>query len=51
MHVALQDLHLAHLWVIYPGAERYTLDDRITVVPAREIPALAEELQTGARHA
>jgi len=51
MRIALADLGLEHLWVIYPGAERYVLDKRITVVPAREIPALAEELKTGARHA
>jgi len=48
MHVALQDLNLAHLWVIYPGIERYVLDERITVVPAHKIPTLAEELKTGA---
>lgn len=46
MRVALEDLGLAHLWVIYPGTERYILDKHITVVPAREIPALAEELKT-----
>lgn len=51
MRVALADLNLAHLWVVYPGAERYVLDERITVVPAREIPALTEALKTGARHA
>ncbi|MBM3860978.1 MAG: ATP-binding protein [Verrucomicrobia bacterium] len=44
MRIALDDLKLAHLWVIYPGTERYTLDERITVVPASQIPALAKEL-------
>lgn len=49
MHVALQDLDLAHLWVVYPGAERYVLDERITALPAREIPTLAEEMKAGVR--
>jgi hypothetical protein len=44
MHVALGDLSLAHLFVVYPGADRYQIDDRITALPAREIPALAKEL-------
>ncbi len=44
MRIALEDLDLAHLWVIYPGTERYALDERITVVPASQIPALAGEL-------
>jgi uncharacterized protein len=44
MRAALEDLRLEHLWVIYPGADRYHLDARITAVPASEIPALAMEL-------
>ncbi len=44
MRVALEDLDLRHLWVIYPGVERYPLDERITVVPLRVLPTLAEEL-------
>jgi predicted AAA+ superfamily ATPase len=47
MHVALGDLGLAHLWVIYPGEKRYNLTDTITVVPAREIPALVAALKNG----
>jgi len=33
MHTAIQDLSLEHLWVIYPGHQEYTLDDKISVVP------------------
>ncbi len=51
MRVALEDLGLEHLWVIYPGAERYVLDKKITAVPLREIPLLIDELETGASHA
>lgn len=44
MHIALEDLKLHHLWVIYPGADRYALDKRITAVPIRQLPALLQEL-------
>lgn len=47
MHVALADLGLAHLWVVYPGEKRYDLTDKITVVPAREIPELVANLKAG----
>lgn len=33
MHIALEDLQLDHLAVIYPGDRRYPLADRITAVP------------------
>ena len=33
MQVALQDLALEHLWVIYPGQHEYALADRITALP------------------
>ena len=37
----------AHLWVIYPGKDHYTLNHQITVVPACEIPALLAGIQAG----
>ena len=40
MRVALADLRLDHLWVLYPGDRTYPLDDRITVLPAAQIPNL-----------
>lgn len=40
MHVALEDLRLEHLWVIYPGSLRYALAERITALPLREIHTL-----------
>ena len=45
MRLVLDDLQLEHLWVVYPGAERYDLDARITVIPASDIPKLAMELR------
>ena len=36
MLVALNDLRLDALYVVYPGDTRYAIDDRIVAVPARE---------------
>jgi uncharacterized protein len=33
MRAALADLRLDKLWVIYPGEQRYTLHQRVTVLP------------------
>ncbi len=38
MHIALEDLSLEHLWVVYPGQQAYGLHPRITVIPITEIP-------------
>lgn len=38
MRVALSDLGLERLFVVYPGAERYELDERIEVLPVTDIP-------------
>ena len=40
MQIALQDLRLDRLWVVYPGTLRYALTDRITALPLREIGGL-----------
>lgn len=37
MHIALDDLKLEHLWVVYPGDQRYRLHGKITALPLREI--------------
>jgi hypothetical protein len=37
MHVALADLNLAKLWVIYPGTEIYSLRKNIEVMPLSEV--------------
>ena len=42
MHIAIEDLELEHLWVIYPGDQKYTLDSKITVIPLEEILQLAQ---------
>ena len=40
MHVALQDLGLERLYVVYPGKIRCPLGDKITALPLREIATL-----------
>ena len=45
MAVALHDLGLERLFVIYPGAREYELDGTITVVPLRQLAGLVESLR------
>ena len=45
MHVALHDLGLEHLWIIYPGKQEYALDARITVLPMDALSGLAATLR------
>lgn len=45
MRIALNDLALDHLWVIYPGRQAYPLDTRITVLPLADVPQLATTLR------
>lgn len=45
MRVALQDLGLDQLWVVYPGREPYPLDEKVSVVPLHQVEqALSESL-------
>jgi len=37
MHIALQDLGLDHLWVVYPGRQPYDLDEYISVIPLEAV--------------
>ncbi|MGH8225205.1 MAG: ATP-binding protein [Gammaproteobacteria bacterium] len=46
MRTALADLHLEHLWIVYPGTETYALDDRLSVLPIGDVPAFAERLRS-----
>ena len=46
MRIALNDLRLDHLWIIYPGQHRYPVHEKITVCPLRDVmnlPGLAGE--------
>ncbi len=45
MSIAIQDLTLEHLWVVYPGNQEYPLEEKISVTPASSIPILAEKVR------
>jgi len=40
IHIAMQDLGLEHLWVVYPGEQSYPVHERITVWPLMRIDDL-----------
>ena len=46
MHIAIEDLGLEHLWVVYPGDQKYALDDKITAISLEGISRLAETMKT-----
>lgn len=37
LKIAAEDLHLSHLWIVYPGQEAYALSDTISVLPLAHI--------------
>lgn len=41
MPIACDDLRLEHLFVVYPGSQRYALGNRVEALPLREIQDLA----------
>ncbi len=43
MRIALADLRLDHLYVVYPGTRRYRLDRRVTVIPLGEFVSAASD--------
>ena len=38
IRAVMRDLPLRHLWIVYPGPERYQLDKAVSVLPVAEIP-------------
>jgi len=40
MRVAIEDLNLAHLYVVYPGKQTFAADEKITMIPLRETAIL-----------
>lgn len=41
MRIAIEDLGLEHLWVIYPGRHEYDIDENISAIPIDLIPSLS----------
>lgn len=44
MRTAFHDLDLTHLWVVYPGADSYQVEKKISVLPLQKIPELVHQL-------
>jgi predicted AAA+ superfamily ATPase len=45
IHVAVDDLKLQHLWLIYPGENEYPADNKITVLPVSAVVGLEERIR------
>ena len=45
MSVAMEDLGLEHLWVVFPEGPEYPLDKRITAMPMKSVPRLVQRLK------
>ena len=45
MHVALADLKLDYLWVVYPGNSSYLVDERVECVPLHELEKIRKQIQ------
>ncbi|MBI3324834.1 MAG: ATP-binding protein [Candidatus Omnitrophica bacterium] len=37
MHAALEELSLAHLWIVYPGLKPYNLNKQASIVPIQQL--------------
>ena len=44
MHVALQDLKLDRLWIVYPGDRSYPLRDEVEALPLRAVGEAVEKV-------
>ena len=44
IRAVMRDLPLQHLWIVYPGPDRYRLDDAVSVLPVAELPDTAAVL-------
>ena len=43
IRAVLRDLPLQHLWIVYPGPDRYQIDNTVTVLPLAELTNAAAE--------
>jgi predicted AAA+ superfamily ATPase len=45
MRIAMNDLSLEHLYIVYPGPHHYPVDEKISVCPVNQLPELAAQLR------
>ncbi len=50
MHIALSDLDLRHLWIVYPGMNAYPVHERITILPLAKVASLQGEADLSFLH-
>ena len=46
MRIALDDLNLNHLLIIYPGTNKYSVDEKITVWPLQDVEKISDFIKT-----
>jgi len=37
IHAVIEDLHLQHIWILYPGEKMYSLHEKVTVLPLAKL--------------
>ena len=47
MRIAHKDLGLDHLWIIYPGQDKYPVDRTITAWPLKDVKDLPDQMRRG----
>ena len=47
LRIALDDRNLNHLLIVYPGPDKYAVDEKITVWPLQDVEGLAGFINTG----
>ncbi|HAO21693.1 MAG TPA: hypothetical protein DCQ37_15235 [Desulfobacteraceae bacterium] len=50
MRTALHDLNLNHLWIVYPGDQAYPVDEKISVMPIRDISLIKDSISSYFRY-
>lgn len=43
MRIAVSDLILDHLWIVYPGGESYPVAKNITTLPLKDLEVIREQ--------
>ena len=43
LRAVLRDLRLQHVWIVYPGPDRYQLDETVTVLPVADLVDVATD--------
>jgi len=50
LHVALADLELDRAWIVYPGPHRYSVHEKVEVLPLVDVPVRLAAIGRGGRY-